>query len=164
MGSEDQRIAAIIERNGWHAISIAGSPFGPFVYSCGLLTMAGHPELIALGLEPETGYSVLAVMVQEIHDGVSYRSRAPILGILEGRPVATRPIDSSHYPVFFGYALGHVRHVGFEGRFEALQVLWSDANGLLPQDLTCDPQVKQSQPLLHLPLTVSEWQEFDEWQ
>ena len=81
MSSEGQEIAASVARNGWAAVSIPSSPFGPFVYSVGVLTTVGHPELIVFGLDPDTGYSVLAAMVQDIRNGSSQFSPVLVLSL-----------------------------------------------------------------------------------
>lgn len=149
MQSEDQRIAESVARNDWHAIAVSDQPPG-FVYSCGLLTTFGHPELIIFGLETSLLYEILADMVALIRKGRVFSDAALHGDVLESGSVAVRLVHPTQHSMFLGYAMGHCRHIGRAGELKALQVFWPDAAGHFPFNRECNPAVSKLQPRLDL--------------
>ncbi len=148
--SDEQDIAADVERVGWSAISIYdASP--PFVYTVGLMFSLAHPELIVFGLGDE-GYSVLRVMVEELRGGRSFAAQGAFQGVLEHGSIATRPVHQSQHETYLGSAMGYCRERGRMAELEAVQVFWPDSSGRFPFERECDEAVWAAQPRLDLPV------------
>jgi hypothetical protein len=149
MASEDEEIARSVAKLGWHAITVNDtSP--DFVYTCGLVTTFEHPELIIFGLGSREGYSVFAVMVEEIRNGRSFAKPGTYDGILEECPIAIRKVHPSQHEIYLGYAMGHCRLMGNATGLRARQVFLPDKEGRFPFDTGCDLDVSQLQPRLNL--------------
>src|SRR5262245_5035006 len=86
MTSEDEEIARKVAEHGWHAIAV-DDVFSLFVYTCGLLTSFNHPELIVFGLGRREGYSLLALMVEDVRNGRPFAQRRKYDGILQNQPI-----------------------------------------------------------------------------
>ena len=157
--SEDEEIARSVAANGWHAISVTDHPPG-FVYTCGLMTTFGHPEVIIFGLSPIAAYSVLEVLVADIRSGRSFAESGLYEGVLVDFPLAVRPVDPTQYELYLGYAMGHCRHTGKTGRLVAVQVFWPDKQGRFPFEVRCDPEISALQRRLDLAAPASELRAF----
>lgn len=159
MASEDEEIGTSVAKHGWHAISVNdASP--EFVYTCGLVTTFEHPELIIFGLESREGYSVLAVMVEDLRRGRSFARPGTYDAILEGCPIGIRKVHPTQREMYLGYAIGHCRLMGNASGLRARQVFWPDKQGRFPFDIGCDVEVYQLQPRLDLEVPPSERRAF----
>jgi hypothetical protein len=150
--SEDEDIAASVEKHGWHAIAVAESPHSPsFLYTIGLCAKRSHPEMIVFGLEQRQAYDLTSSLVARIGAGSSFASpgvhdRGP------GEPrVGTRPVHPSQHPVYLGYAMGYYRHIAAPETLVAVQLFWPDARGVFPFEVHCNSEVAYLQPRLELP-------------
>jgi len=155
MVSEDEEIARNVAKHGWHAITVNdASP--AFTYTCGLVTTFDHPELIIFGLESREGYSVLAVMVEDLRRGRSFAKPGTYDGVLEGCAIAVRKVHPTQRERYLGYAMAHCRLMGNASGLRARQVFWPDRQGRFPIDVGCDVDVCQLQPRLDLEVPPSE--------
>ena len=76
--------------------------------------------------------------------------------MLDGFPIATRPVDEPHHETYLGFAMGFVRRMGRIGELAAVQVYVPDIDGVYP----FQPNYR-SQPRLDIPLTSSEREEIE---
>jgi hypothetical protein len=147
--SEDAQIAESVDRHGWHAIGVEGTADEPpFVYTIGLCDRLAHPELVVVGLSPKTGHSLLADTVDRIRAGAQYRSGETIDDLIEGYRVALLPVHRTQVIRRLGYAMAYYRRASKPDLLCALQLVWPDRAGRLPQDPACVPEVARLQPLL----------------
>jgi len=156
----DDDIDRSVAEHGWHAIAVEDHE-PPFLYTIGLITRSNHPELIILGLDRRTAYSVIAAIVENI------RARAQLgidvgessrLTILDNLTVVLRPVHPSQHELFLGYAMAHARR--HTAALRALQVLWPDKADRFPVDVDCEIDVRTVQPRLEVPATPSELSDF----
>lgn len=156
MHSDDELIAGDVDRMGWSCLTIHDTE-PPFAYTVGLIHSYKHPELILFG-RPNDDSAILHDLVAAIRDG--NRIDTPNeYRLLEGFPVATRPVHETHHEFYFGFAMGFMRRMGRIGELEAVQVFVSDIDGRYPFEPNCALPVYQSQPRLDIPLTESELDE-----
>jgi uncharacterized protein DUF4262 len=145
--SEDDDIDRSVFEHGWHAIAVEDHE-PPFLYTIGLITQSNHPELIILGLERRTAYSVIADVVATIRAGAD----------LDQLSFAFRPVHPSQHELYVGYAMSHARR--HDTPLRVVQVLWPDKAGRFPTDGDCDLAVRTLQPPLQLAVTPSELRAF----
>ena len=137
MNSPEDDIAADVDRVGWSCLTIHDT-FPPFAYTVGLMKTHDHPELILFG-RPEDDYAILADLVAKIARGVRL-DEPKEYDLLEGFPVATRPVDESHHESYLGFAMGYVRRMGRIGELQAVQVIVPDIDGVYPFQPNCASQ------------------------
>jgi hypothetical protein len=158
----DEEIAEVVRKYGWYAANVNDAD-PPFLYSIGLMQTYQHPEFIIFGLDAENAYALFAGLIEEIRKGNHYASADvhPInLGGNEHR-VGFRPVHPTQHPLYFGFAMGFMRHIGRIGELQAMQVFWPDAQGKFPFDVGCDLGVYNLQPRLDISLTPREVRNFN---
>ena len=124
-----------ISRFGWTAYYILGGPGPPWLYTLGLIERFGHPELITLGLSPESSHGLVSKIVRGLEDGQRLRPGRQTLHRLEGRRLAVVPVDDAHWQEPYDYFLGWLDYyeaVGRQVAREALQLVWADESDVLP--------------------------------
>src|SRR5262245_57953209 len=99
MAFEDEEIAQSVAKHGWHAIIIGDASPG-FVYTCGITTTFQHPELIVFGLESREGYSILALMVEDLRNGRSFARPGTYDGILQAWPIGVRKVHPTQREMY----------------------------------------------------------------
>ena len=153
MPSPDDLIAQDIEQYGWACITIHDAE-KPFAYTAGLMHTYQHPELIIFGrLKDDSG--ILDSLVTEIRNG--RRIDEPrSYDLLEGFPIATRPVHKTQHELYLGLAMGFLTNIGRMGELEAVQVFVPDIRGIYPFQPNCSLTVYESQPRLDIGLTKSE--------
>lgn len=115
----------------------------PFCYTTGLWQTYQHPELFLYGLSHPDAVGILRVLIDQIEQGVRL---APgiVPSELFNLPVALIEIPKDEMPARLNISSAFYGDL----RFQALQVVISDRNGLLPWQPGCDPEVAKMQPLL----------------
>ena len=142
---EDDDIDRSIAQHGWHAIAVDDCD-PPFLYTIGLISKSQHPELLILGLDRRTSYSIVTALVELIREGAVIDGR---FEILDGLAVVTRPVHATQHASYLGYAMAHARR--HDVPLRAIQVFWPDKDGRFPFDVECDAEVAAVQPRLSLP-------------
>lgn len=146
------RIDATIERGETMVQYVSTDPPNPpWAYTIGLLTI-GHPEIITLGLAPESAAPGLQMLATEIREG----HRRPI-GAESGQALGGLPIRLLPVPIEewcepnhrFAMALNYYGPTGFDpARFEAVQLVWADDRGRFPWDPGFPTRLRRLQPIL----------------
>lgn len=153
MSSIDNLIAQDIQQYGWACITVHDAE-KPFAYTAGLFHTFQHPELIIFGrLEDDSG--ILDSLVAAIRNG-NRIDEPRSYDLLEGFPIATRPVHNSQHELYFGFAMGFLTGIGRMGELEAVQVFVPDRYGVYPFQPNCSLSVYESQPRLDIGLTKSE--------
>ena len=159
--TEDEYIAQSIRKHGWHAITVeAGEQTPGFLYTIGFMETYHHPEVIVFGLPVRIAHTLVSDMVEDFKHGTTYAHEGIYEGLLEGLPVAIRPVHPTQHLLYFGYALGHIRQSKSLEPLEAVQLLWPDKAHTFPFETSCDGAVCRLQPRLDLVLPLSEREEF----
>jgi hypothetical protein len=159
--SEDEEIAESVQRHGWHAIAVEGTASeAPFIYTIGLCDKFEHPELVIVGLPSNVAHSLLADVVKAIRTGQQYRPGETYRDLIQGYEVTLLRVHRSQVLCRLGYALAYYRRASRPELLRALQILWPDRAGRLPNDPSCDRAVAQLQPLLDHEVSPSDMRAF----
>jgi hypothetical protein len=153
----DDLIAEDVERLGWSCLTIHDIE-PPFAYTVGLMHSYSHPELILFGRRNDD-VAILTDLVAAIRDGQRIDKPAEY-SLLNGFPIATRPVHETQHEQHLGFAMGFLTNIGRIGELQAVQVFVSDIDGRYPFQPNCASSVYQSQPRLDLPVPQSE---LDQW-
>lgn len=126
------RIAADIDRHGWHCVFVSADEPGqePFACTIGLAQRYAAPELLVFGLPDDTAHALLQRCVDRLAGGgqLVAGDDAELLG--NGLPVRLRALPASQFDEYLGTAQAyHDDRV-----FDALVLLWPDRSGRLPGD------------------------------
>jgi len=143
----EARVAADIARHGWHVVLVPPENDTPgWAHTIGLQESFGHPELVVFGMDLAVLGPLLNRLGEAVRSGERFLAGSERHGILEGLPVAFRPVAPKWIPTFLGNAAWHTR----SQRLPVLQAFWPDAAGHFPWAPDCDPAWRGDQPLLHL--------------
>lgn len=153
MSSPEDLIAQDIAEYGWSCITIRDAE-KPFAYTAGLMQTFRHPELIIFG-RLKDGSGILDSLVVQIRNG-SRIDEPRNYDLLEGFPIATRPVHRTQHELYLGFAMGFLTSIGRMGELEAVQVFVPDIHGIYPFQPNCSLAVYESQPRLDIGLTKSE--------
>jgi hypothetical protein len=134
-------ISDLVANHGWAAVGVDGSP--PFVYTTGLGALAGHAELIVVGLPNETGKWLLDQAVSAIRDGRTFSPGDTVHGLMGSYDIGVVQVSPDKLE---SLAFAADQYGGFT--FDAVQLVWPDRDGRFPWDLDVDPRLAASQPLL----------------
>jgi uncharacterized protein DUF4262 len=144
-----QKIQDDIERVGWSVVAVMDNP--PFAYTVGLTESYDHPELIIYGIGAKNAHQILANAVQHIKEGEVYRAGGKYSEILDGYDVEFRV--HQEYPLTA--ATSYYRALGKD--WEALQLVWPDADGNFPGEEGMDPEFEEVQKPKQI--TLEGWDE-----
>jgi hypothetical protein len=152
-----QSARAIIDRHGWLVQGVFGShdltrPKAPHAYTIGLLERFAHPELVIVGVDPQTGAPILNALGKAVRDGHPFTDGEVYAGLGGQYPVVLRTVHPSRFPTWCGRGL--VEHeqssAGADGiPYAALQVVLTDPHGFLPWDVEADASYHAHQTLLY---------------
>ncbi len=140
------RVRAGVAEHGWWVIQIpGGSEVEPgFAYTIGLWSSYRHPELIVVGMEPETAHAVLNELGRRIKAGVACEPGLDLDDILKGVPLRVREVIApASYAEHVGWAIAYHR-----APFPLWQVLWPERNGVFPGTPEAPGWMDFRQPLL----------------
>lgn len=150
-----------MEKHGWFVAAINDAQ-PPFLYSIGLLKTYSHPDFIVFGLDSDNSYALLSGLISQVKAGRSFTKPSIETVDIGGNEfqVGFRPVHKSQRPLYLGYGMGFMRHIGRWGELEAMQVFWPDRSGKFPFEAGCELSVYDLQPRLDIPLTKDEEEEF----
>jgi len=150
----DAKFLEIIDKFGWHVMSVAprvdtSDKQEWFSYSTGLYREFRHPEIIMCGLSSQTGSAIINEIGGGIKSGKHYLLDCDYTDIfaydLKCRFRLMHPSQYGQYVCFSQWF--------YEGdEFPVWQCFWPDQAGRYPWEPECDPETKQLQPLLYIPI------------
>src|SRR5262245_58366688 len=71
----DHKLLADIARVGWAVLAITEDDDGPgYAFSVGLFHTLGHPEIVLMGLRPETAQRLINLMGEAIRGGQRFEA------------------------------------------------------------------------------------------
>lgn len=140
------RIIRDIEFCKLHVAYVESDGYCPgFGYSIGLFKSFNHPELIIIGLDPDSTGIIINSAKKNIEDGVIYLTGVNYPGFLMEKPVRFVEVQLEHYADYLGYA-GWYNDQSFD--FPTLQIVWPDNSGIFPWEPGFNEKFKFRQPLL----------------
>lgn len=144
---ERARIAANIEKYGWHALLVGGDDEGPpFAYTIGLQTTYRHPEILLFGLNADLKFmhGTLTIMADQIANGKRFAVGNQYADIVGDYLCTFVDIPAAAYDEYLGTAQGY--HRG--NWFNAVQCVWPDHDQRFPWDAGAAIQLLARQPVL----------------
>jgi hypothetical protein len=144
----DKNLLKQIEELGWHNLHVGEENGLPsFSFSLGHFYKSNHPEIIIIGLPPETANQLLNIAVVKVvgaKDKIEpYRKYKDFT---EGLSVAFVPVNLEHYGEYLGYA--NWFYGSMKKPYPALQMVWPDREGKYPWEKGYDERFLQIQPIL----------------
>ena len=140
---DEQITSNILKDIGEHGVHIAfvdTDGYSPrFGYSIGLYKGYNHPELIIIGLPPESIGAIINGAKSEIENGTRYIEDVKYDGLLHGYPMQFVEVELEYYQDYVGYA-GWYNDNSFD--FPVLQMVWPD------KEHNFNSNFKFQQPLL----------------
>ena len=141
----DHKLLADIARVGWAVLAITEDDDGPgYAFSVGLFHTLGHPEIVLMGLRPETAQRLINLMGEAIRGGQRFEAGNRYEGLAEGFPLAFVAVGEQHYREYLGYA----RWFYHGSDFPVVQCVWPDKAGRFPWERDYDGRFLKVQPLL----------------
>lgn len=141
-----ENILADIEEHKMNISYVESDGYYPrFGYSIGLFKQLEHPELIILGLSPESTGTILNDIKSQIINGTNFIEGVNYYGFLADLPIQFIKVQRSYYKDYLGYA-GWYYKESFD--FPVLQIVWPDKNGKFPWEIDFNKNFKFVQRLL----------------
>jgi hypothetical protein len=157
----DEEIAEVVREHGWYAANVSdGQP--PFLYTIGLMQTYHHPEFIMFGLDADNAHALFSQLVRDIRAGGSFAEPGVYTVSLGGdeHRVGFRRVHPTQHPLYLGFAMGFMTHIGRIGELEAVQAFWPDSSGKFPFEVGCALDVFELQPRLDIGLSPREVRRF----
>ena len=141
----DQRVAADIDRHGWHVVLIPPEEDSPgWAHSIGLWQRFEHPELLVFGSEPRQLAALVNALGERVRGGRRFAAGETDAGVLQGLPFAFAAVAPRWTHVFLGNAAWHYKSESFP----VLQGFWPDRGGRFPWQAECATEIAAEQPQL----------------
>ena len=131
-----------VERHGWNATGVVTVNEVAYVYTTGLTTHLGSPELVVAGLDPHTGHDLLKAAVAKAEAGAALEPGVLYEGIAAGFVVRFRDVFGPVCRLSFAVTSA------FYGRPVAFrQLTWPDVSGRFPGEPGCSEWVASAQDI-----------------
>lgn len=155
----DERIYREVLSAGCSILSFSSSVTAPeFTYSVGLYLNFLHPEILLMGLHPETARGVIAKIRDEADRGLILTAESVRHDLFSnGRPVRFRAVPQDRYLDYIPrncnlyFSLFTRPDAWHDFGFPVLQAIWPDRAGRFPEDPECDPRFAAIHELVALP-------------
>jgi len=139
LSGEDERTISHIEEFGCSVVSVARTNYGlGWSYTIGIFDTAGKPEIITVGLLPETAHYALNEAAKLLQAGidVTQRRHRDLIGEVD---CEFRPVDRKWVKHLMNWAVWY-----YDGAdFPVLQAVYPDLQNKFPQDEGFDTAFKQ---------------------
>ncbi len=141
----ERKVLSNISKYGWHCTSVSGAKGTPsFAYTVGLYHSFGYPELLIIGLPPETAHGILSVAASAAAAGKPFDVDLPTDRLLQGYSAVFVEVPPAEY---YNYVLSSLWY--YEGNaFPLCQIVWPFEDGTFPWHPSVSPELRQSQPVL----------------
>jgi Domain of unknown function (DUF4262) len=139
LSPEDERTIGHIEEFGCSVVSVKRTQHGlGWSYTIGVFDTCGQPELIAVGLVPETAQFALNAAAKLLRAGVDLTSgrHGDLVGEVE---CEFRPVDPKWIEQLMGWAMWYYGGIDFP----VLQVIYPDLENRFPTDEGFDKSFEQ---------------------
>jgi hypothetical protein len=148
-----QTVERTIRQHGYFITSVLGDQHHPcYCYTTGFLHI-GHPELVAIGLDPNHVQFVFDRLYAEAKKGPFRAIGRHAPNELEGAPIRLLPVPPRHFTgtdcMLLGFASYYGHHPELvKGEHLFLQLVWPDHDLRLPWDDDVAWRVWRDQPIL----------------
>ena len=128
-------------------MGVSGGQSPDWAYSIGLWHSLRSPEVCLAGVPANTAIRLVNIIAGQIRDGMALIPDQRRDDVINGYPVAIRPVHPSWYPVLFGAGLDFAR----QQPWPMVQAFWPDRSGCFPWEDGFDEALREHQPLLWKP-------------
>lgn len=149
-----------VRDHGWHVMGVGGGHTADWAYSIGLWHSLRSPEVCLLGVPSDTAMRLVNTIAGQIREGRALSPDERRGGVIDGHPVAIRPVHPSWYTALFGAGLDYTQ----QPPWPMVQALWPDKAGRFPWEDGFDEASRGLQPLLWIPRDdhpAGDWTEQD---
>lgn len=136
-----------VREHGWHVMGVGGGHAPDWAYSIGLWHSHRSPEVCLAGVPLNTAMQLVNIIGGQIRDGRPLAPDERRDDVINGYPVAIRPVHPGWYKALFGAGLDYAR----QPPWPMVQAFWPDKSGLFPWEKGFDEGLREAQPLLWLP-------------
>jgi len=152
LGHEDERTISHVEEFGCSVVSVARTKYGlGWSYTIGVFDTSGNPEIITVGLLPETAHFVLNEAGKLARAGVDLAQgrHRDLVGQVD---CEFRPVDPKWLRHLMGWAVWY-----YDGDdFPVLQAVYPDLKNRFPENEGFDTAFEQPLMQLSVPMTTAE--------
>jgi len=145
-------VQTAIDRFGFHATHVLGDQFHPPFSSTTGLLIAGHPELVILGLAPVHCLELFAHVTAEVHRGATLPVGRDTDNEMHGIPFRLLPVPAEHWTgrdcLLPGFASFYRRKRLRLSDTAFLQLVWPDEELRFPWDDGAAPTLVRDQRVL----------------
>ena len=156
----EREIIDHVANDGWHCTIVGAGDAGEpgFAYTVGLWETLATPELIVFGLEPMLMYDMHAGMIARLKAGEQLIDGARIGDLLRDFDCIGRAVHPTQVRIkYLNSAMWYRGYRTGDEAVEAFQLFWPGVEqNLFPWEHGCEPVVRDSQPLLFLPVAGGE--------
>ncbi|HLK03962.1 MAG TPA: DUF4262 domain-containing protein [Candidatus Acidoferrum sp.] len=146
---EDERTISHIEEHGCSIVSVARTTYGlGWSYSIGVFDTCGQPEIITVGLLPDTAQSALNAAAKLLREGVDLTTgrHRDLVGEVE---CEFRPVDPKWISQLMGWAVWYYASADFP----VLQLIYPDLQNRFPGETDFDEYFEQPSMQAGAPMT-----------
>lgn len=139
LSQEDERTISHIEEFGCTVVSVKRTKYGlGWSYTVGVFDTSGKPEIVVVGLKPETAHFALNEAVKMLRSGVDLTKgrHRDLIGQVE---CEFRPIDAKWIRHLMGWAVWYYDDTSFP----VLQAVYPDLENRFPEDEGFDRAFEQ---------------------
>jgi hypothetical protein len=141
----DRWVLETVERDGWAVLAIKEEDYHPgYAFSVGLFRNFGHPELLIMGIPPESATRLINLMGEAIRSGQQFEASRRYDGFAQDFPLTFLAVDGRHHEPYLGYANWFNRGTDYP----VLQCIWPDKQGQFPWEAGYEPAFFLAQRLL----------------
>lgn len=152
LSEQDERTISHVERFGCSVVSVKRTKYGlGWSYTVGIFDTSGKPEIITVGLLPETAHSALSGAAKLLRAGVDLTKgrHRDLIGEVE---CEFRPVDPKWVKHLMGWALWY-----YDGdEFPVIQAVYPDLENRFPEDEEFDSSFDQPLMQADAPRTRTE--------
>jgi Domain of unknown function (DUF4262) len=130
LSKEDERTISHIEEFGCSVVSVKRTSYGlGWSYTIGVFDTSGKPELITVGLLPDTAHYALNEAAKLLRDGIDL-TKGRHRNLVGQVDCEFRPVDRKWVEHLMGWALWYYDG----GEFPVLQAVYPDLQNRFPED------------------------------
>jgi Domain of unknown function (DUF4262) len=151
----ERDIVRFVESHGCFVVNVVPDENGdqvPFSYSIGFTKSLAQPEVVLVGLAPDSAHPLINDLYELCRRGLKLSDGVRIDELVRDRPCFARSVDDSWLiQSYFASALWfHRTQMGSSLR-SVVQVVWPDPDGFFPWEKECADWARSDQLAMHLP-------------
>ena len=139
MSKEDERTVGNVEEFGCSVVHVARTKYGlGWSYTIGVFDTCGKPEIISVGLKPETAHTALNQAAKLLRSGVDL-TKGRHHGLVGEVDCEFRPVDHKWIAHLMGWAVWYYG----DADFPVLQAVYPDFENRFPEEEQFDKAFEQ---------------------